>query len=93
MYLPKLKMAMRIGGEYVISKVGRRHWERFAEAVGNSPEATVAWISRLGGLLPDAFATAVNSEPVKALQSELPGRLLDRVAARAKACQAALSRQ
>jgi serine/threonine-protein kinase HipA len=93
MYLPKLKMAMRIGGEYVISKVGRRHWERFAESVGLRPEATVTYVARIASMVPDAFATAVSSEPIKALQSELPGRLLDRVASRAKACQAALSRQ
>ncbi len=91
MYLPKLKMAMRVGGEYVISKVGRRHWERFAESVGMSAEGTVNYIAQIAGRLPDAFATVAGSEAVRALRSDLPGRLLDRVAARAKACQAALS--
>jgi serine/threonine-protein kinase HipA len=90
MYLPKLKMAMRVGGEYVISKIGRRHWHRLASAIGFDPDRTVHRVDEIATHVADAFADVVNSEPLAELRSDLPGRALDRVAAHARACRDAL---
>jgi hypothetical protein len=38
LYLPKLKMAMRIGGEYTAGRIGRRHWQSLATSVGVDPD-------------------------------------------------------
>jgi serine/threonine-protein kinase HipA len=88
MYLPKLKMAMRIGGEYGINKIDQRHWRRFAEAVGFEPERTLRRIGQLAAHVSDAFADVAKSAPVQALASDLPGQLCERVAARADRCLA-----
>jgi serine/threonine-protein kinase HipA len=93
MYLPKLKMAMRIGGEYGVVKVERRHWQRFAEAVGLDPDQAIQRIDDMASQITDAFAGIVDSDSVRAVHSELPNRLLDRIARRADVCRKALARR
>jgi serine/threonine-protein kinase HipA len=93
MYLPKLKMAMRIGGEYGVVRVERRHWHRFAEAVGLDPDQAIQRIDDMASQITDAFAGIVDSESVRAVRSELPNRLLDRIARRADVCRQALTRR
>jgi serine/threonine-protein kinase HipA len=92
MYLPKLRMAMRIGGEYRLEAISGRHWRRFAAATGLDPDTLIERIADLAADTPDALAAAENAPPVRALDSGLPARLLDRVATRARWCQQALER-
>jgi len=87
MYVPKLRMAMRIGGEYVIEVTSGRHWRRFAQANQLDPDRTIARIGDLASRTPDAFAGAVKDRAVTALRSQLPSRLVDRVAVRAAQCR------
>lgn len=91
MYLPKLRLAMRIGGEYRVARLAGRHWRRLASAIGLDADAVVARVDDLAARLPDALAAAGASEPVRVLASPLPARLLDRVAHHASACRAALA--
>jgi serine/threonine-protein kinase HipA len=90
LYPPKLRMAMRIGGEYRMARVRARHWRRLAVSVGTDPEVLVGRVDRLAEQAPDALAAAGASEDVRALGSDLPARLIDRVAANAEACREAL---
>ena len=90
LYLPRLAMAMRIGGEYRIEAVAGRHWRRFADANALQPDQVIERVLQLARRLPEAFAAAAGAEAVKALDSELPARLVDRVAARALRCAVAL---
>jgi serine/threonine-protein kinase HipA len=90
-YVPKLKMAMRIGGEYSVNKIDRRHWCRFAEAVGFDPERTLRRIGLLATHIGDAFVDVARSASVRALASDLPGRLCERVTARAYRCRTVVS--
>jgi serine/threonine-protein kinase HipA len=92
MYPPKLRMAMRIGGEYRLEAISGGHWRRFAMAFRLEPDEFVARIDDLAARVPVALAEAVSAGPVHALGSELPGRLLDRVRDRAGRCRAALAR-
>lgn len=85
-------MHSRIGGEYRLESISRRHWRRFAESNRLDPDATLTRIREIADHVADALSTVVSSEPVRALGSDLPGRLLDRVAARADRCRAALDR-
>jgi serine/threonine-protein kinase HipA len=87
LYLPELKLAMRIGGEYGVTKIQGRHWRRLAEATGLDPDEVVHRIGRIAAYLPAAFAEAVHSGPVAAVGGDLPERLLQRVTARASRCQ------
>jgi serine/threonine-protein kinase HipA len=90
MYVPKLRLAMRVGGEYRLDRIGRRHWCRLASAVGLDVDALVERIDHLAERTPDAFATVGAAASVRSLASDLPARLLDRVTARAAACRQAL---
>jgi serine/threonine-protein kinase HipA len=92
MYLPKLKLAMRIGGEYIVGRIERRHWQALAAAVGLDPDETVERIDDLAERVADAFAEAAGAESVQALGSGLPGRLVDRVAVHVRTCRQALAR-
>lgn len=91
MYLPKLRMAMRVGGEYRIERIARRHWGRLAAVVGIDPERLVTRVDGLATQTADALATVIARDPIRALASSLPSRLLDRVAAHASMCRQALA--
>jgi serine/threonine-protein kinase HipA len=92
MYVPRLRMAMRIGGEYRIQQITGRHWRRFAVENALDPDATVAHIDELAAGIPAGLATSAQATAVRALESELPGRLVERVAERGPQCRAALTR-
>lgn len=92
MYLPRLRMAMRIGEEYRLEAVSGRHWRRFAEANQLDPDRTVTRIADLADLIPEALATVVKGDAIRTLGSDLPGRLLDRVGAHAGRCRQSLTR-
>jgi serine/threonine-protein kinase HipA len=86
MYAPKLKMAMKIGGEYRAAAVTGRHWRKFAEAAGLDPETVVAQVVRLAEQLPAAFAHAAEDPRVLELGSSLPERLSAKAKERAGHC-------
>jgi serine/threonine-protein kinase HipA len=87
LYAPKLKMAMRIGGEYGLLATSGRHWRRFAATNRLDPDALVNSIDGVAERLPEALAAAASSGEVKDLGSRLPARLVDVVAARAAQCR------
>lgn len=91
-YLPRLRMAMRIGGEYGVEATSGRHWRRFAQANLLDPDKTIKRIEDLASQTPDAFATVSEDKAVKTLQSQLPARLVDRIATRAAQCHRQLKR-
>jgi serine/threonine-protein kinase HipA len=89
-YLPKLRLAMKIGGEYRVETVYGRHWRRFAAANGLDPEYVLDRVNRLVTRVPDAFARVAASPAVQSLGSDLPTRLADRVGRAAQARARAL---
>jgi len=64
-----------------------RHWRRFATDNRLDPDETVARVGDLAIRAPEAFATSATESDVRALNSQLPSRLTDRVAARATHCR------
>jgi serine/threonine-protein kinase HipA len=90
MYPPKLKMAMKIGGEYGVETTSGRHWRRFAITNGLDADETVARVDHLAEQAPEAFGTVATSKSVSTLGSELPARLVERIASRAAACRSKL---
>lgn len=87
MYLPKLRMAMKIGGEYRVGATRGRHWRTFATSNGLDPDETIARVEHLARQAPDAFATVARAESIDGLKSDLPGRLTDRISAAAAKCR------
>jgi len=91
MYPPRLRSAMRIGGEYRIEAIVRRHWQRFCAANRLNENETLGRMPTLAERLPDCFTQAAKAKPVRALRSRLPGRLVDRIAERVKQCRQAFA--
>ncbi|WJK43342.1 type II toxin-antitoxin system HipA family toxin [Solwaraspora sp. WMMA2056] len=91
MYLPKLRMAMRIGGEYRVDAVRGRHWRRFAEQNGLDAQEILTQVDALAARTPDCFAAAADDDAVRSLGSTLPVRLVQRVTSRAARCRQVLT--
>lgn len=90
MYLPRLRLAMRIGSEYRVEAIAARHWDAFAGKNGLDAHQVRERIDGLAQRLPEAFSVAAADPAVAALGSGLPGRLVDLIGERADRCRAAL---
>ncbi|MGH2904120.1 MAG: type II toxin-antitoxin system HipA family toxin [Solirubrobacteraceae bacterium] len=82
----KLRFAMKIGSSYDVFP-HRNTWPGAARDLGLDADALVERARELAVVGPDAFAAAVNSPDVVALDRGLPGVLLDLVADRAARCR------
>ena len=91
MYLPKLRLAMRIGGEYRIERINGRHWRRFATDNELDRESTIERIDQLAARVPPSFEAAAADESVRQLESPLPALLTERVSALVEHCRRALA--
>ncbi len=89
-YVPKIKLAMKIGGYYRLSSVGRHAWERLAAELRLDPNLLIVRARQLTGRLPDVFSTVCADPVITDLDSALPDRLLDQVASRSRICFADL---
>lgn len=88
----KLRLAMKIGGDYdVYSR--RNRWREAARDLGVNPEAAVDRVLALARQTPEAFAAAAASPEVVALGRPLPARLVDLVSVRVARCVSLLTRQ
>ena len=90
MYLPRLRLAMKIGSEYRVAAIEGRHWVAFAERNGLDPDRTIARIDELARRLPDAFREAAGAAAVVVLGSALPDRLAEWVGEHTERCRKAL---
>jgi serine/threonine-protein kinase HipA len=89
-YGPKIKLAMKIGGHYRLSSIGRSAWERLAHDLRLDPEIIIARAINLAERAPGVFSMVCNDSTVAQLRSSLPDRLVDQVAARSIQCAALL---
>jgi serine/threonine-protein kinase HipA len=91
MHPRKLRLAMKLGGSYLLSPSGPGIWPKVAAELSLPADLVRARAQRLAGRVPDALHAAAADPAVTSLGSDLPARLLDAVAARVKACAATLS--
>jgi serine/threonine-protein kinase HipA len=76
----KLKLAMRVGGEYRLWHIHRHHWERLAETAGLEPGPLVQRIQEVAAAVPDLLATACREAREGGLDHPVLARLTDAVA-------------
>ena len=81
----KLRLAMKIGGDYRIIP-NRSTWPAAARELGLNPEAVLTRVRELASVAPRAFADAAEAPEVAALGGDLPSRLVDLIADRADRC-------
>lgn len=91
-YYPKerarLKLAMQVGGEYLLDRIHRRHWARFAKAAGIPEDRVFETIRDMASRLPDAWATVRRSAEAAGLKHPILRQLETALLARARACAA-----
>jgi serine/threonine-protein kinase HipA len=85
----KLRFAMKIGGDYRVYPY-HNTWKAAAQDLGVDPNAALDRVLALTERAPDAFAEAVATPEVAALNRPLPARLVDLVSDRAERCKAIL---
>jgi serine/threonine-protein kinase HipA len=87
----KLKLAMKIGGEYLLHDIGPRQWRKFAPAAGLDGDALIGQVDRMIERLPTE-ARAVRSEATAhGLNHPILDRLVERLSRRSEACRKMLS--
>jgi len=74
--LKKAKFAMKIGGEYEVSVIGLRQWEKLASELRIEPDALVERLDQMAQKLPDL----VNAARVRAQKEGLKHGIIERLA-------------
>lgn len=88
-YPPKMKLAMRIGGEYRLAHVARRHWERLAESAGLDSTEVLELVrdlcervsSRLASVCERVRDAGFQHDVVDRIETRIPAQLERRVRA------------
>jgi serine/threonine-protein kinase HipA len=88
--IQRVKLSMKLGGEYRFRDIRLRHWRRQAEELGIDPDELVHRVNDLANQLPDHITDVERSMTEEGLTHPLIRRLAARLTARAKACRRVL---
>jgi serine/threonine-protein kinase HipA len=83
----KVKLAMKIGGEYRLRYIGLRNWKKFAVDLRLREDWLIGRIRAMAGSLPDHAATIQNELEAAGLLHGTITRLARRLKARASSCE------
>jgi serine/threonine-protein kinase HipA len=89
--LHKAKLAMKIGGEYLLLQVGLRQWQKLASEVRLNADELIERIRVMAGRLPDAISDVRKRAHTEGLTQAIVEKLAARLTERAKACQKQLA--
>ncbi|HEY0757842.1 MAG TPA: type II toxin-antitoxin system HipA family toxin [Acidisarcina sp.] len=84
--LQKAKLAMKIGGEYRLSKIGIQNWQKFAAELRLDEGLLIDRLKTMAAALPDHAGTILNELETEGLAHETITRLAERLQARAASC-------
>ncbi|WP_240543126.1 HipA domain-containing protein [Bradyrhizobium canariense] len=82
--LQKIKLAMKIGGDYKLSQITLRDWQKFARETRLDPDKVIAGLICMAEQLPDIVAAVRKQAQKDGLDNAIIGRLADHLIARAK---------
>jgi serine/threonine-protein kinase HipA len=85
--LRKMKLAMKIGGEYKLAQIGLRQWQKFAREVRIDADKLVDGLITMAKQLPDEANAARARARDEGLTNVLIDRLAEQLAARAGECR------
>ena len=91
-YAPRLKLAMKIGGESRIGYVRVRHWERFAAEVGLPADEVLGICESVAAEVPGRLRQIVADARAEGMDHPVVARLEEAVTEQSKACLAGLRR-
>jgi len=85
--LRKVKLAMKIGGEYKLSLIGLRQWQKFAREARADADQLIEALISMAKQLPDEVAAARARAREEGLNDALVERLATQLIDRAHECQ------
>lgn len=83
----KLRLAMKIGGKYLLDDISLRHWNKLASSVRLDEEQVRTKCLGLAEQLPDALADVIKAARADGLDNAVLQRLSDALTARAANCR------
>jgi serine/threonine-protein kinase HipA len=86
----RLRLAMKIGGEYGLRAIGRRHWERLAREISLEPEKLVTRVREAARSLPAWVADTRACVEAEGIRHPILGRLVETLTAWSAKCRVAL---
>lgn len=86
----KLKLAMKIGGTYLLEQIGRRQWSALANGLRLPADQLVASVRAMAARLPEASERVAAHARESGLAAPVIERLVAAVATRARRCAAGL---
>jgi len=82
----KARMAMSIGGEYRLDRIGPRQWRHFAAETRLNEAALIGRISEMAAALPDHLSGELRRAHAIGLRHPVLVRLRDALTERARLC-------
>ncbi len=82
----RLKMAMRVNGEYLIREIRTRDWHALGESLGIGGDYYVARLTELAEDIPRAVEEALGEPGIDSLASDMPTRFGTKVSNHAYRC-------
>ncbi|WP_354132942.1 HipA domain-containing protein [Bradyrhizobium sp. RT9a] len=83
----KIKLAMKIGGDYKLTQIGLRDWQKFARETCLDRDKVIAGLISMAEQLPDIVAALRKQARKDGLDNAIVGRLAEHLIARAKQCR------
>ncbi|WP_409190478.1 type II toxin-antitoxin system HipA family toxin [Bradyrhizobium sp. RDM4] len=85
--LQQIKLAMKIGGDYKLSQISLRDWQKFARETRLDPDKVIAGLISMAEQLPDIVAAVRKQAQKDGLDNAIIGHLAKHLIARAGQCR------
>lgn len=86
----KIKLSMKVGGEYQLRDIGLRQWRKLAQEMHVDEDRLITRLTEMASQLPDIISTVRETVRQDGLDQPVVERLEARLIQRAKACSKAL---
>jgi serine/threonine-protein kinase HipA len=83
----RLKLAMKIGGEYALRNISARHWQRLALETHLNADEVLANVRASAEAMPDHLSATRKRMKAEGLTHTIINRLSEKILARAKECR------
>ena len=82
----RLKLSMKIGGEYELQAIGLRQWQKHAQALRRSEDQLLATIKAMADRLPDEASSVITAMKDQGLDHAILSKMKDAAIKRVKQC-------
>jgi serine/threonine-protein kinase HipA len=88
----RVKLAMKVGGEYKLNQIGLRHWLKFAREMRVDADQLIASLMKMAAQISDEVSAVRKRASAEGLKTPVIDRLSEKITARAKECQGLLGK-